>query len=65
MTTEKHKHFCAALEYVLLGQRGFKVVSKKLLFLQYVFTLTAGKMANVEAHQRDMLEIKNQERFLF
>jgi hypothetical protein len=58
VTTEKHKHFCAALEYVLLGQRGFKVVSKKLLFLQYVFTLTAGKMATSIAHQRNILEIQ-------
>jgi hypothetical protein len=42
---------------------GLKVVSNNYYF-QYVFTLTAGKMATAIAHQRTFLEIQKPEEIL-
>ncbi len=56
--------YCSRDEVILeqfwrLLYSGFKVVfNNYLLLLQYVFILTAGKMATALAHQRNILEIQ-------
>jgi hypothetical protein len=75
MTSEKRKHFCAALEFGFACSHKSMGVERShsgtilesviqwflsslqyLLFLQYVFTLTAGKRPT--AHQIIILEIQ-------